>query len=182
MKKLILSILLVGCFATELAAQDSIYNRPISSIEGAPIQLGDFRDKNMLFIELPLVMGDTAVQQQLLRFQQRYDSSKVRVIGLLSIEDGYTIADKTGIQEMYKDNIVAGMLLSAGMYVRKAAGSSQHALAQWLSNKDFNEHYDEDIDGTGKKFFVSGQGVLYAVLGSDVSLDDPIVDKIAEMQ
>jgi hypothetical protein len=123
---------------------------------------------------------DTSIQQQLVRFMQQHDTTKYQPVGILSIEDGYMPALDTAIAQQYGEAIQLGLLLTAGMQVRKEAGSNQASLIQWLTDKDSNGHYDEDADETGKKFFVSGDGELFAVLGKPLSLDDPIVERILQ--
>jgi glutathione peroxidase-family protein len=158
-------------------AQTSIYDQPVNDIEGNAISLTNYSGKKLLLIVLPLAEADTSVQQQLLRLQQRYDSSLLQVVGLVAMEEGYDSMNKASIQQQY-----SGLLLTEGMYVRKSAGSNQAALLQWLTNKDNNQHFDEDAAEAGKKFFVSEDGRLYALLGGSTSLDARIVDKIVTTQ
>ena len=64
------------------------------------------------------------------------------------------------------------------MHVSKTAGTSQASLFQWLTHKEENRHFDQDVAGTGYKFFVDETGRLYAVLGPGIRLSSPVINKI----
>lgn len=177
---LLLVLLLLG--SSVVRAQSSIYEQAINDIDNNAIHLTDYVGKKILFVVLPLSASDTSVQQQLLRFQSRYDSSHVQVIGLVAIEEGYSNDRKDSIQQQYTENIHAGLIITQGISVRKSAGSNQAALLRWLTNKDSNGHFDQDADETGRKFFVGGNGRLFAVLGAATSLDSRIADKAASTE
>lgn len=178
MKYKLILLIMICLTSVAVYAQTSIYDQAVNDIESNSISLSGYSGKKLLFIVLPLTSSDTTVRQQLLRFQQRYDSSRVRIIGLVAMEEGYSSENKAAVEELYADNIQAGLLLTTGIAVRKSSGSSQAPLLQWLTNKDNNLHYDQDADEVGKKFFVSETGRLYAVLGASTPLDGRIIDRI----
>jgi len=60
----------------------------------------------------------------------------------------------------------------------KTSGSQQLPLAQWLTQKELNHHFDRDIQDSGSRFFVDETGRLYAVIGAQTPWQSPIFDKI----
>ena len=172
MKKTSFFIFLFSVVCTLSYAQ-SIYSISLKNIDGDSVSLEQYSGKKVLFIVLPLNNTDSLFSQ-ITRFQSRYGDS-LRVIGLLSREDGYQEAHKPAVKAMY-----AGwnILLTEGLNTKKASGKDQSPLMQWLTDRTKNLHFDMDCRGVGQKFFVSESGGLYAVLGPRTSLDLPIIDKI----
>jgi glutathione peroxidase len=60
----------------------------------------------------------------------------------------------------------------------KASGSQQIPLAQWLTRKELNSHFDRDANEIGTRFFVDETGRLYAVIGAQTPWTSPIFAKI----
>ncbi len=55
--------------------------------------------------------------------------------------------------------------------LKKDAKGRQHPLLAWLTDKDQNRHFDQDIETTDKLFFINESGVLYAVLDNMVGAE-----------
>jgi glutathione peroxidase len=56
-------------------------------------------------------------------------------------------------------------------------GTQQLPLAQWLTRKEQNLHFERDAEA-GTRFFVDETGRLYAVIGAQTPWQSPIFDKI----
>ena len=153
-----------------------IKNIAVKDVDGASVTAISNSGKKTLFIVLPSGV-DTALTNQLVRFRER-QGDKVQVVGILSVEDGYTADNRVVIKKAYKQLIENGMILTEGMHTRKSAGEQQSPLLKWLTDKGSNGHFDMDVSSPGQKFFVSEQGRLYGVLGAETSLDGRIIDKI----
>jgi glutathione peroxidase len=162
-------VLLCLC-ATYTADCQGIYDHSFSDINSKKILLKDFAGKKLLFIILPVTATDSVVTQ-LKNFVATY-GEKVRVIGVLSQEDGYSKNRKADVKAIYQNT---GILITDAMCSRK--GNCQSPLMKWLTNKNENGHFDLDVRGPGQKFFVNEQGKLYSVLGQ-MSLSSPFINKI----
>jgi glutathione peroxidase len=154
---------------------DDIYNIALKTIDGTKIELSQYRGKKILFIVLPLSSQDTTVSiSQISQLQTKYQSSLV-VIGIPAEETGYKSSDADNLKKLYKD-ASANFIIAEGMKVKK--GSEQSSLFQWLTSKEKNHHFDQDVQGVGAKFFVDEAGELYAVMGPRLKLTSPVIDKI----
>jgi len=154
---------------------DGIYSLTLKTIDGNKIELSQYKGKKILFILLPLSDQDTTVSiNDIARLQTKYKSSLV-IIGIPSEEAGYKTEDADKLKKIYSD-ANANIIIAEGMKVKK--GTGQSPLFQWLTNKDMNHHFDQDVEGVGSKFFVDEKGNLYAVLSLKASLYAPMIDKI----
>lgn len=163
--------------AQNAVCQATVYDQPMSDINGIPNQLLHLAGKKIMFVVLPLKEADTAFSAALSRFQELYADS-ITVVGILSREDGFNASRVHLIKERYASQLRVGMILTEGMNIRKSAGAQQAPVMSWLTKQEFNRHFDRDASGPGVKFFVSGSGRLYAVLGNEVPFDARVIERI----
>lgn len=176
MKYIFSFIILVVLFAFRLAG--GIYDITLNSIDGNKIDLNTCRGKKILFVVLPLSATDTTLSRaELLALQTKYKQSLV-IIGLVAEEAGYKKSQKAGLKELYGDQ--NGFLLTEPLHVKK--GPKQSPLLSWLTTKDKNQHFDQDVQGVGQKFFVNEEGQLYGVLGPHCKLSNPVIDRVLSRQ
>lgn len=152
-----------------------IYDITVTTIDGNQIALSQFRGKKLLFLLLPLSAQDTMVSvNDIGRLQTKYQSSVV-VIGIPCEEAGYKARDADKLKKTYKASS-ANIIITEGMKVKK--GTGQFSLFEWLTSKDKNHHFDQDVRGVGSKFFVDEEGDLYAVMTPKLALTDPLMERI----
>jgi glutathione peroxidase len=176
-----ISGLILITFLLSFTYTDDIYSVPVNSINGSTIDLGNFRGKKILFVVLPPSPQDSVITgKELLDLESKYANSLV-VIGILAEETGFKKANAESAISSYKDH-KSNFLLAEGMKVKKAAGKEQSALFQWLTNKNKNRHFDADVQGVGHKFFVDETGDLYAVMGPQIKLSNPVIERILSRQ
>ncbi|OQP46233.1 hypothetical protein A4H97_31210 [Niastella yeongjuensis] len=150
-----------------------IYSVAVKALDGNSLDLNQYKGKKVLFVVLSLSAEDTTVRaSQLAELQDKYRSTLV-IVGVPSIEAGFKTADADKLKGLYKD---AHILISEGMNVNK--GAQQSALFQWLTHKEQNRHFDQDVRGVGSKFFVDESGELYAVMGANLTPAHPLMEKI----
>lgn len=150
-----------------------IYSVAVKAIDGNNIDLNQYKGKKVLFVVLSPAGNDAAIDvNQLAQLQDKYRSTLV-VFGIPSIEEGFKASDADKLKMLYND---AHIILTEGMNVKK--GEQQSSLFKWLTNKDQNRHFDQDVQGVGAKFFVDESGELYAVMGPSLTLAHPFMDKI----
>jgi hypothetical protein len=146
------------------AGAQTIYSQSFKNIDGQTVTLSSFQHKKLLLFIAPIERSDSLRINEIDSFQTVYGDS-VQLIGIMSIEDGYTDSLLQEIKAYYTGS---NIILTEGMYTRKAAATSQHALLQWLTTRSLNKRTDDDIIGTGQKFFISSNGRLQEVQGPAV--------------
>jgi glutathione peroxidase len=155
---------------------EGIYDLTVTGIDGNKIELSQYKGKKLLFILLPLSAQDTTVSiNDIASLQRKYQSSLV-IIGIPSEEAGYKTQDAANLKNICND-AGTNIIITEGMKVKKGAGQSP--LLQWLTSKDKNHHFDQDVQQeVGSKFFVDEEGELYAVMGPQLKLISTLTDKI----
>jgi glutathione peroxidase len=166
-------IIVIGVFMSAAAIGQNYFQLSFKQLNGDTESLNSYGGKKTMYIILPLTQTDP-VFSQLQAFKDRYRDS-VRVVGILSLEDGFQASQANNIQSMYNS---MGIIISEGMNTKKTSGASQSAIMKWLTNKAENSHFDMDANGIGQKFFVNESGGLFAVLPVQASLQAQIIDKI----
>lgn len=118
---------------------------------------------------------DSIVMNELTSFQKQH-AGGLAVIGILSNELGYNNEKKNEIKKLYKQDRNSEIIITEGMNAKK--DSAQSLLLQWLTDKEKNKRFNNDIRGVGYKFFVDETGKLYATIGPELHLSHPIFIKI----
>lgn len=163
------------------AQQIPIFSLPM--IEGGTQSLANYGGKKLLFITLPL--QQTTSSDSLfysLDTLAAAHAATLKIIGVPSIEDGYTSAQRETLQEWYRSKLGAGILITEGLYTHKSSGSQQHTLFKWLTNEEQNEVLNIDAPGPGYKFFCDADGKLYGVLLPQSKLHGASVQKLLHLQ
>lgn len=154
---------------------EGIYDITIKTIDGDKIELSQYRGKKILFILLPISVHDTSVSiNNIATLQTKYQNSLV-IIGVPYVEAGFKTQDAGKLKKAYMD-AGANFIIAEGMKVKK--GTGQSSLFQWLTSKDMNHHFNQEGRGAGSKFFIDEEGDLYAVMGPNLKLKNPIIDRI----
>ena len=167
-------LLLILSFITMTSISQSFQQLSFQSINNDSISVSSYLGKKTLFVVVPFNSTDS-VYGQLQAFKNRYLDT-VRIVGILSFEDGYQSANAAAIQNIYSS---LGIILTNGMYTKKGS-ANQSSIMKWFTHKTQNIHYDMDSEGIGQKFFVNESGRLFAVLPPQANLNpnNRIIDKI----
>jgi glutathione peroxidase len=176
--KYIISLLVITALLS-FSLVDDVYSLPLKNIDGATVDLSQYKNKKILFIILSLSSSDTTVTaKELSQLLTKYPSS-LQVIGVPAVETGFHSGDESRIKALYM-NMGSNFTLAEGMKVKK--GTDQQSVFQWLTNRDKNHHFEQDVQGVGSKFFVDESGELYAVIGSHLKLSNTLIDRIVTMK
>ena len=170
-KSLVFLVLLCGCFASKA---QSLYPYTIFNIDGDTIHLKTDSTR-MLFIIAPVNPSDTLIGH-IAAFKNKY-GDQIKVIGVLSREDGYNDEMKNTVKQIYD---TTGIVLTEGVYTHKTSGEQQAPFMKLLTHKDMNWYFDQDVVGIGQKFFISRTGRLHAVLRPQTPLEAPAIKRIME--
>ncbi len=173
MKRLLAILLLCGWAA--VGSGQSIYTQSFTNIDGGSVSLNTFQGKKILFLIAPIKEADSLKLNEIVAFASKYPDT-VKLVGIMSIEDGYVDSNKASIKSMYQSKGI-NILLTQGMNTKKVAGANQGAIMKWLTNQTMNKRFDDDAGGVGQMFFVNEVGKLYSVLIAQTPLNSPAVDR-----
>lgn len=174
MKKALTLFCLVITLALNSGAQ-SIYDIPLESINGEAVNLSNYKGRKVMFIILYANMNDSGKVNQLNAFAGK-NGGKVQVIGIPPSDHGFV--EGSEIERVYKKINGTNVKIIRPMKVKKSAGPGQSALTRWLTDRNFNRHFNQDVKAPGQKFFIDEKGELYAVLGDDISLTGGVIDRV----
>ena len=161
----------------------SIYTYSVNSIEGVNKPLSAYTGKKILVITLPTQQnaGNDSVLHSLDSIGIVYPG-QLQIVGVPAYEDGYTPALKSSLTQWYRSILSTAVVVTDGMYTRKTSGSQQHPLFQWLTDKNKNSSFDQDVTGITNKFFIWTDGSLTSVLGAPVRLGGAVMNDLLQSQ
>ena len=152
----------------------NIYDIKIDSLQGKPINLNDFQNKHILFVNVASKCGFTPQYKGLEQLHQEYKDNLV-VIGVPCNQFGSQepgSADE--IEEFCEVNYGVSFLITEKIDVK---GQNQHPLYSWLTNKDFNGKKSSSVKWNFQKYLVSPEGKL---IDYYFSLTKPLSSKITK--
>ncbi len=165
------------------ALSQSVYTYTVKSIEGPNLPLNAYTGKKLLVITLPTQQN--ASNDSLLRsldsIRAAYTGT-LQIIAVPSYEDGYTPALKNSLKQWYRSILGTGIIVTEGVRTRKTSGSQQHPLFKWLTDKDKNGFFDQDVAGPRHKFIVWTNGELTSVLGAPTKIAGTAMNTLLQGQ
>jgi len=176
MKKSIL-LFLIGFLLTTACFSQSIYDISFNDIDGNSISVNSFQGKTIIFFIAPISINDSVRLDDIKSFRNRYGNDSIRLVGIMSIEDGFSSANKTAIQSLYQSRGI-DVLLTEGMYVKKSSGDNQSALMQWITKKSLNSRFEIEPKGIYEKFCISTQGKFCGIAPPENLLFDSIMSTL----
>jgi glutathione peroxidase len=176
MKKFLSILPLMFLFYSFTTVED-IYAFYFKTIEGRIIHLDNFKGKKILFVLIPVFEKDVEKIRELETFQNKY-KDQVVIIGIPAVEEGLEKRNEKLLWKMYKEDRKTDIIICEPVHSKKAAGPLQSDVLRWLTDKEKNRRFNEDVRGVGHKFFVDEVGRLYAVMGPEISFTNPIIEKI----
>lgn len=175
-KRLGMAILLVGVFGmlSFTFQVKTIYDINIRDVNGQNLELKKFKGKKLLFIIISGNETDSSLKK-LFSFYSKYKKDAF-FIGIPSFEDGYAVANKQAIKKKYKDHKIE-IEITEGMYTKKTS-ANQSELMKWLTHKEQNLYFSNEVTGSGQKFFIDETGHLYAVMVPQIPLHSVVFERI----
>lgn len=161
----------------------NIYGLSVKTIEGNSKPLSVYQGKKILIITLPTQQNSSSdsLLRSLDSLSIKYANTLV-IIAAPSYEDGYTQSNKNTLKQWYRNILNPSIIITDGLYSRKTTGNQQATLFRWLTDKDENGHFNNDVTGPGNKFIVWTDGELVAVLEADTRLGGPTINNILQAQ
>lgn len=175
MKKLIILALMFSIFPKYQAQtnpSEPIYNIKINSLQNNPIDLSEFKDKYILFVNVASKCGFTGQYDDLQKLYETYND-KLMVIGVPSNQfGGQEPGTFQEIETFCKQNYGVTFLMTEKIDVK---GKDQHPLYQWLTMASKNGKTDSSVKWNFQKYLIGKNGEL---LDYYFSITKPLSRKI----
>jgi glutathione peroxidase len=174
-------LIISSFFITATAYVESVYTYSITTIEGESKSLSAYEGKKILVLTLPIIQNsfNDPLLHSLDSLRAAYTSSLV-IIAAPSYEDGYTAENKNALKTWYRSILGNGIIITDGLYSRKTSGNLQHPLFKWLTDKDRNGHFNQDVTGPKNKFVIWQEGRLMGVLAAETRLGGHTINKLLQ--
>ena len=179
MKKIIVVIATLYFGLASMAQAPSIYSVSVNDINGNAINLSSYQGTKILICIAPIKMSfiDSIKISEIDSLVKSY-GNKVKVIGVLSKEDGFVDSNKAYIKNIYQSRGI-NIVLTEGMFTKKTSGISQSALMKWVTTQSLNARFDIDATGVGSKYLLDKNGKMLSVFPPEVSfISDFLSNKI----
>lgn len=135
----------------------NLYDIQINSLQGKPINFGDFKGKYMLFVNVASKCGFTPQYKDLEKLYQEYKDHLI-VIGVPCNQFGHQEPGSSDeIQEFCQVNYGVSFLITEKVNVK---GSNQHPLYAWLTKKENNGKKSSTVRWNFQKYLVDSEGNL----------------------
>jgi len=175
MKLLTLSLIMFSIFsksAKTTEPYESIYNIKINALNGDAINLSDYKDKYILFVNVASECGFTGQYEDLQKLYETYQD-KLMIIGVPCNQfGGQEPGSASEIQTFCKVNYGVTFLMTEKVDVK---GDNQHPLYRWLTQKSKNGSSSSSVKWNFQKYLVGKNGEL---LNYFLSVTKPLSDKI----
>lgn len=152
----------------------TLYDIKIDSLQGKPIQLSDYKDKYLFFVNVASKCGFTPQYKELEKLHQEY-KDKLVVIGVPCNQFGsQEPGTSSEIEEFCQVNYGVSFLITEKVNVK---GAAQHPLYQWLTSKELNGKKNSSVKWNFQKYLVNPEGKL---IDYYLSITKPLSNKITK--
>jgi len=175
MKLLTLTFIMLSIFTkapSQSNSNESIYDIKINALNGESINLSDYKDTYILFVNVASECGFTGQYEDL---QKLYDmhKDKLMIIGVPCNQfGGQESGTASEIQTFCSKNYGVTFLMTEKIDVK---GENQHPLYQWLTKKIKNGTSNSSVKWNFQKYLVGQNGEL---IDYYYSITKPLSDKI----
>jgi len=173
-------ILLMLVLLSAFTVSSTFYDFRFRTIEGVNRQTSEFAGRKIVILVLPSTRqpGEETYLQRLDSLSKAHP--EIVMIGVPSYEEGFSLDSLQSLKIWYRSELDSQFIITDGLYTRKTSVIGQHPLFKWLTDKDQNIHFNEDVAGPGQQFFINGQGQLYCVAGPEARFSDQLFTRMME--
>lgn len=160
--------------AQTVAPNESLYDIKVEGIEGKQLNLNQYKGKKILFVNVASKCGFTNQYDGLQELYSNY-KDKLVVIGLPCNQfGGQEPGQESEIQSFCKLNYGVEFPMTEKIDVK---GDNQHAIYQWLTQKEKNGKMNSSVKWNFQKYLVDEEGRLIDVF---YSITKPMSTKITK--
>ena len=153
----------------------SLYDIDLKDIDGAKIDLSQFKGKYILFVNVASKCGFTKQYADLEKLHQNY-KDRLIIIGLPCNQFGsQEPGDSKEIKSFCTNRFGVSFLLTEKIEVK---GENIHELYAWLTKKELNGSMDSDVRWNFQKYIVNREGELVNYF---YSMTNPLSIKITSL-
>lgn len=135
----------------------SIYDIKINSLQNKPIDLSEFKDKQILFVNVASKCGFTPQYKQLQELNDAYKDT-LQIIGVPCNQFGkQEPGNAKDIETFCEVNYGVSFLITEKVDVK---GSNKHPLYKWLTTKTSNGVSNSSVKWNFQKYLVNPEGKL----------------------
>lgn len=174
----LITLIIGSCLSQELEKntnKTSIHNLSFIDINGQEIYLKEFKDKNIVLVNVASECGFTNQYEDLQKLHEQYKDNTV-IIGFPCNQFG---GQEPGTNEQIKSfcskNFGVTFLLANKIDVK---GNNQHPIYKWLTNKSENGFLDSTVKWNFQKYVINKNGELVDVF---YSTTNPMSEKITNL-
>lgn len=152
----------------------NIYDIKINSLQNKAIDLSEYKNKFILFVNVASKCGFTSQYKKLEELSNQYKENLV-VIGVPCNQFGkQEPGNASEIQEFCEVNYGVSFLITEKVDVK---GINQHPLYTWLTSREFNNKKSSTVKWNFQKYLVSSEGKL---IDYYFSITKPLSSKITK--
>jgi len=160
-------------FLAAFVSLNNFYSYSLTTSEGKDISLDQYQGKKVVVVVLP-VSKTTQDSLLLIAMDSLATFDPITIIGIPSYEDGFQDDSLESLTTWYRSLAGDSVVITQGMNTRKTS-PYQSDLFAWLTSKDLNGHFDQDVMGAGTKYLINETGELYGVGSSESLLTEDFV-------
>ncbi|QOD62018.1 glutathione peroxidase [Polaribacter haliotis] len=152
----------------------NIYDIKINSLQNKAIDLSEYKNKFILFVNVASKCGFTSQYKELEELSNQYKENLV-IIGVPCNQFGkQEPGNASEIQEFCEVNYGVSFLITEKVDVK---GINQHPLYTWLTSREFNNKKSSTVKWNFQKYLVSPEGKL---IDYYFSITKPLSSKITK--
>ncbi len=176
LKMLFVLIVILG--TTLMAAEKSVYDFTLNSIDGQPTPLSSYKGKVVLLVNVASRCGFTPQYTALEALYEKYKDRGFVIVGIPANNFG---AQEPGTNQEIKTFCSSKYHVTFPMMAKVSVkGSDITPLYQFLTDKGANPKTGGEIGWNFTKFLVDGDGKVAARFDSAVEPDSPLVTAAIE--
>jgi len=145
-----------------VSGQSGIYSQQIQTLTGNTVSLNSYAGKKILIAVCSAQSPDLARLSSLDSLGKK-NTTSLQII-VIPVLDMGAAATSVNLKSILIDSMHLALVIAQAADGTKTAGSNQQALMKWLTDKNSNIHFDNDLQNLSQMFVIGENGLLYAEL------------------
>ena len=178
MKLLTISLIMISIFSksqTKNKPSESIYDIKINALNGDEIDLSNYKDNYILFVNVASNCGFTGQYEDLQKLYDTYQD-KLMIIGVPCNQfGGQEPGNASQIQTFCQKNFGVTFIITEKIDVK---GDNQHPLYQWLTSEKLNGKENSTVKWNFQKYLINEKGQFVEFF---YSLKKPMSSKLTNL-